>query len=373
MSLILDGSGTITGATTMASTIASPVLTTPALGTPSAIVLTNATAIPYTGFKNRIINGAMGFWQRGTSFTGITNAPIYGADRWVGFVGAAVAGEQLVRSSSVPTGTGFLYSSAFGRTAANTNTNSIWFNQLIESVNMQDLAGQAVTLSFWAKTGTNYSGGTMTVRVSSGTSADESINTYSGGPASGYTGWVAVIGTTQSLTATWTQYSFTGTVGSTALELAVSFAYTPTGTAGADDNIYITGVQLEKGSTATSFDHRPYGTELALCQRYYEMSYNQGVTPGTVTAVGNVWNYLTVSSGTVGDLGTTLHFKVDKRATPTMVFYSPSTGAAGYFQSVTGNTTALSYGAGQHSCAVYGSVNNSNGQLLVHYTATAEL
>ena len=284
MSLILDGSGTITGATTMASTIASPVLTTPALGTPSAIVLTNATAIPYTGFKNRIINGAMGFWQRGTSFTGITNAPIYGADRWVGFVGAAVAGEQLVRSSSVPTGTGFLYSSAFGRTAANTNTNSIWFNQLIESVNMQDLAGQAVTLSFWAKTGTNYSGGTMTVRVSSGTSADESINTYSGGPASGYTGWVAVIGTTQSLTATWTQYSFTGTVGSTALELAVSFAYTPTGTAGADDNIYITGVQLEKGSTATSFDYRPYGTELALCQRYYQS--NRVVWSGYLSGSG---------------------------------------------------------------------------------------
>ena len=226
---------------------------------------------PVDGFKNRIINGAMGFWQRGTSFTGITNAPIYGADRWVGFVGAAVAGEQLVRSSSVPTGTGFLYSSAFGRTAANTNTNQVWFNQLIESVNMRDLAGQAVTLSFWAKTGTNYSGGTMTVRVSSGTSADESINTYSGGPASGYTGWVAVIGTTQSLTATWTQYSFTGTVGSTALELAVSFAYTPTGTAGADDNIYITGVQLEKGSTATSFDYRPYGTELMLCQRYFQI------------------------------------------------------------------------------------------------------
>ena len=51
----------------------------------------------------------------------------------------------------------------------------------------------------------------------------------------------------------------------------------PTGTAGADDSIYITGVQLEKGSTVTSFDYRPYGTELALCQRYYEKTYSQVV------------------------------------------------------------------------------------------------
>jgi hypothetical protein len=227
-------------------------------------------ASQYMGFKNRIINGAMGIWQRGTSFTGINNVPTYSADRWAGFVSAVVSGEQIVQSASVPSGTGFLYSAAFGRTAANTNTNSIWFNQLIESNNMRDLAGQTVTLSFWAKTGANYSGGAMTVGIASGTTADQSISTYSAGPATGYTGYAAVINTTQSLTTTWTQYSFTGTVGSTALELAVSFAYTPTGTAGADDNIYITGVQLEKGSTATSFDYRPYGTELMLCQRYYQ-------------------------------------------------------------------------------------------------------
>jgi hypothetical protein len=242
----------------------------------------------YYSFKNRIINGGMGIWQRGTSFTGINNVPTYAVDRWAGFVSAVVAGEQIVQSASVPSGTGFLYSAAFGRTASNTNTNSIWFNQLIESNNMRDLAGQTVTLSFWAKTGANYSGGAMTVRVASGTSADQSIATYSAGPATGYTGYAAVINTTQSLTTTWTQYSFTGTVGSTALELAVSFAYTPTGTAGADDNIYITGVQLEKGSTATSFDYRPYGTEFDLCRRYCEVYSGSGDADGIPQFAGAV-------------------------------------------------------------------------------------
>lgn len=219
------------------------------------------------GFKNRIINGAMGIWQRGTSFTGITNTPTYSADRWGGFVAAVVTGEQILRSTSVPTG--FQYSAAFGRTAANTNTNSIFLVQLIESVNMLDLAGQSVTLSFWAKSGANYSGGNLSVLVNSGTSADQSLATFSAGPCTGYTGYASVINGSQAITSTWTKYTFTGSVGATAQELGVAFGYTPTGTAGADDNIYITGVQLEEGSTATNFDYRPFTTELQLCQRYY--------------------------------------------------------------------------------------------------------
>jgi hypothetical protein len=47
----------------------------------------------------------------------------------------------------------------------------------------------------------------------------------------------------------------------------------------------ITGVQLEKGSTATSFDYRPYGTELALCQRYYYR-----ITPGVGITFGSSFN-----------------------------------------------------------------------------------
>jgi hypothetical protein len=333
----------------------------------------------FNGFKNRIINGGMNFWQRGTSFTGINNVPTYSADRWVGFVSAAVAGQQILQSASVPSGTGFLYSAAFGRTAGNTNTNSIWFNQLIESNNMRDLAGQAVTLSFWARTGANYSGGAATVRVASGTTADQSTATYSAGPATGFTGYAAVINTTQSLTTTWTQYSFTGTVGSTALELAVSFAFTPTGTAGADDNIYITGVQLEKGSTATSFDYRPYGTELALCQRYFEMSYDIGTAPSTATTTGMKFINWAINGANSGAGG--VSFQVPKRATPTIATYD----GAGTINNVStvpnGSTTFTNgraysgapYNISTNSFTHQGQVSAGNVYNFVHFTASSEL
>ena len=116
MSLILDGSGTITGATTLASTIASPTLTTPALGTPSAIVLTNATAVPYTGFKNRIINGAMVIDQRnaGASVPTPTNGQ-YCLDRWRAFTsGGGVY--SIGQSTTAPTG--FTHSSLLTVTTA---------------------------------------------------------------------------------------------------------------------------------------------------------------------------------------------------------------------------------------------------------------
>jgi hypothetical protein len=85
---------------------------------------------------------------------------------------------------------------------------------------------------------------------------------------------------------------------------------------------YITGVQLEVGSVATPFERRPYGMELALCQRYYYKSYEIGVTPGTNTGTGAI-------SGRNWDPGSgrttvpvTAHHKVEMRTTPTVVFYT---------------------------------------------------
>ena len=76
--------------------------------------------------------------------------------------------------------------------------------------------------------------------------------------------------------------------------LSATGATSVVGTNGA--TFYITGVQLEKGSTATSFDYRPYGTELALCQRYYHKSYPQGTAPAD-SASGQAYG---IGSTTVG-------------------------------------------------------------------------
>jgi len=326
------------------STIAVNTITDASGGTTATINGYTPTVSNMAG-RNRIINGAMGVWQRGTSFTGITNVPSYTADRWGAFVSAVIAGEQVIQSSSTPSGQGFKYSAGFGRTAANTNTNSIWFVQLIESVNMLDLAGQSVTLSFWAKAGANYSGGNLTVLVNSGTSADQSLATFSGGPCTGYTGYASVINGSQAITTTWTKYTFTGSVGSTAQEIGVAFGYTPTGTAGADDNIYITGVQLEKGSVATPFDYRQYGTELALCQRY---AYVQTGSSGERTGFGYC--------GTATLFNLVVPLPVTMRTAPTLTSCSPITvndNQAGY------NSSAIAIGDSVTNTSVYLKVTSS--------------
>ena len=240
------------------------------------------TSTGYYGFKNRIINGAMSIWQRGTSISVGSASYTYTADRFKTY--SINSATTVSQNTSVPSG--FQYSLKLQRPNANTGTSGLSSVQMIESSNCFDLAGQSVTLSFWAKAGANYSGGTLTVQGLSGTVADQTGDPYN------WTGLSAFINAGQAITTTWTRYSFTATVSASALEIATAIIFTPTGTAGADDSIYITGVQLEKGSTATSFDYRPYGTELALCQRYYyrittSQSYSyycSGGTNSTTTA-----------------------------------------------------------------------------------------
>jgi len=209
--------------------------------------LQGAAASPF-GLKNRIINGAMQVWQRGTSYSGnpsLTNVAYGSADRWCFYSSSTMATSQ---SSSVPSG--FQYSLKVQRPASATTTNALYAFQVVETNNMVDLANQSVTLSFWAKAGANFSasGNILNVFVNTGTVADQGSAIGLGG----WTGFASPISTTQAITTTWTRYTFTGTVASNALELDVGMYFTPTGTAGADDSIYITGVQLEVGSTASN-------------------------------------------------------------------------------------------------------------------------
>ena len=89
-------------------------------------------------------------------------------------------------------------------------------------------------------------------------------------------------------------------------------------------------VQLEAGNVASAFEYRPIATEIALCQRYYEKSYNINVAPGTNTGEGAYWGDFT----THGD-GTTISpilFKVTKRITPSSVTFMSIGGTAGQWE-----------------------------------------
>jgi hypothetical protein len=222
------------------------------------------------GFKNRLINGAIGIWQRGTSFTSGGSAT-YTADR---FFGNASSG-TISRSTDVPAG--FTYS--FSNAASSTAYPGI--AQRIESVNIADCASQAITVSFYAK-------------QTSGTASALNINLAYPTAVDNYSSSTTIIETNvvAAMTASWTQYSYTYTLPANVTNGLSVTLFIPNASITA--TFLITGIQVEKGSTATSFDYRPFGAELQLCQRYYHylggdtpyQSINTCVYYGTGDAVG---------------------------------------------------------------------------------------
>ena len=215
--------------------------------------------------RNRLINGGMQIFQRGTNLS--TNATSgYYIDRMWGYSGASTAAtfSQLTSTSLA----GFPYASRAQRNSGNTGTGGVYMGQIIESSNMVDLQGQTVTLSFYARAGANYSaaGNALSVALRTGTVADQGL-------AALISGWTGTADQTSSVTLTtsWQRFTVNFTMPSNALEASPFWYSTNTGTAGTNDYFDVTGVQLEVGSVATPFERRQYGQELALCQRYYEI------------------------------------------------------------------------------------------------------
>lgn len=226
----------------------------------SDLTTQSSAAVVGGTFKNRIINGDFRIWQRGTTISNPISTNFYTADRWGCNRAADVSGAVVSRIASGLTG--FQFALALQRVAGNTGTEaiSLWYSA--ESSDVYDLAGNPVTLSFWAKTGANYSGGSLAVVIYSGTGIDERVYNY--------TGIVSVASTNQAITSTWTRYTLTGTVPANATEIGLQFSWSPTGVAGADDAVKFAGIQLEKGGNVSDFEVRSIGSELALCQRYFD-------------------------------------------------------------------------------------------------------
>ncbi len=276
----------------------------------------------FAGARNLIINSDFQVAQRGTSFTGITSTIAYRMDRWqVGF-GAAGSNYSITQSTDAPDN--FKYSMKWQRTASNAVTNSIWFSQAFESVNSKVVAGKTCTLSYYAKKGADYSASSsdIQVRIISGTGTDQSATTAI---TAGWTGYVAQLSTTQVITSSWVRYTHTVTFASNINQISVNLASNSAGTAGADDSLYITGVQLEVGDV-TPFEHpRSFGDELVKCQRYFE-----------VTGI-----LLVTNLDTQGYASAT--YMVEKRATPNsfdLTIHVGSGGAVSAFAGTSASTKA---------------------------------
>jgi hypothetical protein len=198
--------------------------------------------------KNAIINGGMDIWQRGTTFTATANLT-YLADRWYNSTGTTLT---VTRDTDVPTSPYFQYSLKM----VGTGTNSIAMR--IESANSIPLAGQTITFSFYAKR-------------TSGAGA-LSVNFYYPSATDNFTS-VTQIGSSNvvssSPSSSWTRYQVSVAIGTNITTgLLVLIDNTNASTT------FITGAQLELGSTATTFSRNASTIqgELAACQRYYYRS-----------------------------------------------------------------------------------------------------
>lgn len=348
---------------------------------------------PVTGFKNRIINGDMRIDQRNAG--ALINPAIsnYNVDRWQYYQSQTSKGSigQNAGAITPPTGftnyLGFTSSSAYSIAA----TDQFFIRQKIEGFNISDLGwgtvnAKTVTLSFWVYSSlTGTFGGALqnsasnrnypfTYTISSANTWEQKTVTIAGDTTGT---WLTDNGRGISLVfslGTGSTYSATaGAWSSSAFLTSATGATSVVGTNGA--TFYITGVQLEVGDTATSFDNRSIGQELSLCQRYYEKSYNQSVTPASLSAIGAAV-YKRVSAETVSLL--TVEYNVRKRATPTVVWYNHNTGASGtLFNTAVGvlTITGVYVGASESNTgSVSHASNGAAGNVIVgQWTADAEL
>jgi hypothetical protein len=203
-------------------------------------------------FRNRFTNGDMRVWQRGTSFSSIGTST-FSADRWFSNYGGTAP--TFSRSTDVPTG--FQYS--FSLAGSSTSYHGI--GQRIESLNTADLSGQIVTLSFYAK----LSSGTATGGLNISAGYANSVDNF--GATTEFDG----TNITSTIAGSWTRYTKTFTVPATAATNGFHvIVFCPGATQ--TFTLLLTGMQLERGSTATPFEFRPITTELQLCQRYFQIA-----------------------------------------------------------------------------------------------------
>ena len=307
------------------------------------------------GMRNRIINGAMRIDQRnaGANVTSTTDST-YTLDRWKARLTQSSKYSVQQNAGSVTPPVGFTnYLGVTSLSAYSVGASDFFvLQQVIEGFNVADLGfgtanAKTITISFWVRSsltgtfgGSIYNDGgsrnyPFTYSISTANTWEQKSVTIAG-DTSGTWGTINGAGI-QLQFGLGVGSTYSGTAGAWAATnyLSATGATSVVGTNGA--TFYITGVQLEVGSTATSFDTRSYGTELVLCQRYYQK--HSGELFSSYGATINYINWL---------------YKVTMRATPTI------TGSTGTSLVITVDA-ATNYSSG----AAYSSFSNP--------TASAEL
>ena len=353
--------------------------------------ITANAVTPSVNMKNRIINGEMVIDQRNAGASVTPTVDVYTLDRWQ--AECAVASKYSVQQNagSVTPPAGFTNYLGATSTSAYSVGSGDFFSilQIIEGYNIADFGwgtanAKTVTISFWVRsslTGTfggaiENNGATRCYPFSYTISAANTWEQKSVTVAGDTSGtWNAIngrglvlrfslgVGSTYAGTAgAWGSTRYFGVTGQTQV----------VGTNGA--TFYITGVQLEVGSTATIFDYRPYGTELALCQRYFQRSYDIGTATGTSFNSNYEIPAYFIGTGNYGFVCSKT-FLTSMRGTPTITVYSDD-GIAGRVTPWNSSSVGIAYVNAIQNGITAGNFNNNTGVGVVYgfaYVASAEL
>ena len=361
MAIVINGSGTVTGlavgglpdGTVDEGTLATDSVT--AAKIPASLENTFVS-----GRKNLLINGGFDVWQRGTTGT----AQGYNsADRWYISRGGGSPAVSITRETFATTETD-IKSKYYLQWVQSTGGTTPYIAQRVEEI--KPLLGQEVTVSVWMKAASAVTID-LDVYIDYGDAQSTTLDEN----------------TSFSVTTSWQKFQHTFTIssgGTVSANSNLEVRFSPP-----DSNTittYFAEAQLELGSTATDFEHRSYGEELALCQRYFCKSFRISTTPANDTTEDNGgWGGLTAySSATARNAPFT--YPIRMRAVPTIVFYNGSpdegNGLWGYYTgSNWADSTATSTGRVTENhffASVQGSYTSKYSYLgRGHWTADAEL
>ena len=312
------------------------------------------------------LNGAMNVWQRGTSFTSVSSVA-YHSDRHQTYISNTATGVATIsKSTDAPSGFGSSYKLEV--TTADTSLAVAAEYGLYHYFEGQDLQGMKkgtpdalpVTISFWVKSSLH---GKFVVELMD----NDNSNRHCNKPY-----YVNAANTWEYKTITFPP----DTTGVLANDNGNSFhfnfwlgggtnysgsslqenwgALNQSARADGQVNVYgtngatwqVTGVQLEVGKVATPFEHRSYGEELALCQRYYEIIGNWSST--------SQFYAFPIFKARSASLGIPVHFRVQKRATPSITSYDRLGTTTGVFTQISNGTNlAIQYGPSADVNGVY--------------------
>ena len=312
--------------------------------------------------RNEITNPGFRVWQRGTSFV-LNTAGGYTADRWRYHSGDGSAVATVTRQAFTLGQTAVPGEPTYYLRAAQTAgsaTASPMLEQRVESV--RKLAGETVQVSIW-------------LQVASGTLAITPKLVQHFGTGGSPSTDISTAASAITVTTTWTRFTISfavpgisgKTLGTDANDyLAVQFL-APSATT---FTLSAANAQLEEGPSASAFRLRPLTVELDLCRRFYEKTYELGITPGATTNLGQATGHEPGNNAQSIDS----RFRVTKRATPTVSWYAPDgTSGSIYWEGANRAVTATNDSSTERTGVPAVSASRGNSVVKAHWTAEAEL